>query len=404
MRIVFAGTPAPAVPSLRAVAASAHDLVGVDPSDAPLGRKRVLTPSPVAAGRRPLGVPIIKADRLDAEATAAIDALARSRRHRRVRRPRTRTAPVDAAHGWINLHFSLLPRWRGAAPVQHALIAGDRTTGASVFQLVAALDAGDVFGDVRLRHPARRDGGRGSRRTSRMRRRAAGPRDRRDRGGDARAVPQRHADARAEAVDRRRRARPHRPADVVLDRFAARRPSPAPRASPAPPQGLAAHRGPTPTCRRGRSPPRDATCCWRGEGTTVVLKTVQPSGKGAMAAGDWWRGLRIDDPRVELPSDAGDLVSASPRWVAYDVLRAVHETDAYANLLLPRAIARPGSPGRMPARDRADLRDPSPLGTYDAIIADAARRPVADIDPAVRDALRLGCTSSSRCARRRTPR
>ncbi|MFT2526195.1 formyltransferase family protein, partial [Escherichia coli] len=49
------------------------------------------------------------------------------------------------AHGWINLHFSLLPRWRGAAPVQRALIAGDRETGASVFQLVAALDAGDVF-------------------------------------------------------------------------------------------------------------------------------------------------------------------------------------------------------------------------------------------------------------------
>ncbi|EPD83418.1 ribosomal RNA small subunit methyltransferase B [Microbacterium sp. oral taxon 186 str. F0373] len=84
-------------------------------------------------------------------------------------------------------------------------------------------------------------------------------------------------------------------------------------------------------------------------------------------------------------------MSASPRWVAYDVLRAVHDSDAYANLLLPRAISRAGLTG-------ADAGLATELtygtlrreGTYDAIIADAARRPVTDIDPAVRDALLLG--------------
>ncbi|AXA95934.1 transcription antitermination factor NusB [Microbacterium sp. PM5] len=84
-------------------------------------------------------------------------------------------------------------------------------------------------------------------------------------------------------------------------------------------------------------------------------------------------------------------MSASPRWVAYDVLRAVDETDAYANLLLPRALARAGltgtDAGLATELTYGTLRR---LGTYDAIIADAARRPVADIDPAVRDALRLG--------------
>ena len=84
-------------------------------------------------------------------------------------------------------------------------------------------------------------------------------------------------------------------------------------------------------------------------------------------------------------------MSASPRWVAYDVLRAVDETDAYANLLLPRAIARAGltgpDAGLATELTYGTLRR---LGTYDAIIADAARRPIADVDPAVRDALRLG--------------
>ena len=146
MRLVFAGTPAAAVPTLRRLA-TLHDIVAVvTRPDAPLGRKRVLTPSPVAQAADELGLPVIRAARLDADATAQITALAPElgvivAYGGLVREPLL-SAP-DA--GWINLHFSLLPAWRGAAPVQRALIAGDRELGASVFQLVPELDAGDVF-------------------------------------------------------------------------------------------------------------------------------------------------------------------------------------------------------------------------------------------------------------------
>ena len=147
MRLVFAGTPDAAVPSLRLLAASEHEIVTVvTRRDAPVGRKRVITPSPVASAAQELGIPTIRTDRLDAEATAQIAALEPDlgvivAYGGLVREPLL-SAP---ARGWINLHFSLLPRWRGAAPVQHALIAGDPVTGAAVFQLVPALDAGDVY-------------------------------------------------------------------------------------------------------------------------------------------------------------------------------------------------------------------------------------------------------------------
>lgn len=146
MRLVFAGTPAAAVPTLRRLAAD-HDVAAVvTRPDAPLGRKRVLTPSPVAQAAQELGLPVIPAARLDEEATARISLLEPDlgvivAYGGLVREP---LLSIPAA-GWINLHFSLLPRWRGAAPVQRALMAGDARLGASVFQLVPALDAGDVF-------------------------------------------------------------------------------------------------------------------------------------------------------------------------------------------------------------------------------------------------------------------
>ncbi|PPG91108.1 methionyl-tRNA formyltransferase [Rathayibacter sp. AY1F3] len=150
MRLVFAGTPAAAVPTLRDLAASAHEVVAVvTREDAPVGRKRVLTPSPVAVAAEELGIPVIRANRLDEDVTDRIAGLAPDLgvivaygglvRQRLLAVPRL---------GWINLHFSLLPRWRGAAPVQRALMAGDTRIGASVFQLVAELDAGDVYAEL----------------------------------------------------------------------------------------------------------------------------------------------------------------------------------------------------------------------------------------------------------------
>lgn len=147
MRIVFAGTPEFAVPSLRALALAGHDIAGViTREDAPLGRKRVLTPSPVAQAAETLGLPVVKANRLGDDATAWVRELDADlgvivAYGGLVREPLL-SLPTN---GWINLHFSDLPRWRGAAPVQRALIAGEHELGVTVFRLVEALDAGDVI-------------------------------------------------------------------------------------------------------------------------------------------------------------------------------------------------------------------------------------------------------------------
>jgi methionyl-tRNA formyltransferase len=150
MRLVFAGTPAAALPSLERLATFHEVAAVITRNDAELGRKRVLTPSPVAARAAELGLETLKANRLDETITARVGELSPDlgvivAYGGLVREPLLSTPRL----GWINLHFSLLPRWRGAAPVQRAIEAGDAETGACVFQLVAALDAGDVFGTVR---------------------------------------------------------------------------------------------------------------------------------------------------------------------------------------------------------------------------------------------------------------
>jgi methionyl-tRNA formyltransferase len=151
MRLVFAGTPDAAVPSLDAIAASRHELVAVvTRPDAPAGRGRHLVRSPVAAWADGHGIEVLTPhrprdpdflDRLrvlgpDCVPVVAYGAL---------------VPPVALRiprHGWVNLHFSLLPAWRGAAPVQHALMTGDELTGASVFQLEEGLDTGPVYGTL----------------------------------------------------------------------------------------------------------------------------------------------------------------------------------------------------------------------------------------------------------------
>ncbi|MCH1868571.1 methionyl-tRNA formyltransferase [Nocardioides sp. CFH 31398] len=149
MRVVFAGTPEVAVPSLRAVAASGHELVGVvTRPDAPAGRGRRLVASPVAEAAEELGVPVLKPSHPREEDFQAA-----------LRGWEPDCCPVVAygallpqsaldipPHGWVNLHFSLLPAWRGAAPVQHAVRAGDEFTGATTFRIVRAMDAGPTFG------------------------------------------------------------------------------------------------------------------------------------------------------------------------------------------------------------------------------------------------------------------
>ncbi|MGW2931137.1 methionyl-tRNA formyltransferase [Streptomyces sp. NPDC055722] len=152
MRLVFAGTPEVAVPALDALIASErHEVAAVvTRPDAPAGRGRRLVASPVAERAEEAGIEILKPNRPRDE-----DFLAR------LREIAPDCAPVVAygallprvaldipAHGWVNLHFSLLPAWRGAAPVQHSVLAGDEITGASTFLIEEGLDSGPVYGTI----------------------------------------------------------------------------------------------------------------------------------------------------------------------------------------------------------------------------------------------------------------
>jgi methionyl-tRNA formyltransferase len=151
VRVVFAGTPETALPSLEALVASRHDVVAViTRPDAPAGRGRTLTPSPVAEAATAHGIEVLKParpsdpdfmDRLREIAPDCIPIVAYGALIRR-------EALDIPQFGWINLHFSVLPSWRGAAPVQRAIMAGDEVTGATVFSLVEELDAGPVLGTI----------------------------------------------------------------------------------------------------------------------------------------------------------------------------------------------------------------------------------------------------------------
>ena len=146
--MLFAGTPAAALPSLKALRLAGHDIVAVATNpDAPRGRGRRLTPSPVAAEAARLGLRLLQPTRareqwfVDAVGELAPD-LAVVVAWGCLVPDLLLTVPTN---GWVNLHFSLLPAWRGAAPVQRAIMAGDRTTGVTTFELVHDLDAGPVY-------------------------------------------------------------------------------------------------------------------------------------------------------------------------------------------------------------------------------------------------------------------
>jgi methionyl-tRNA formyltransferase len=152
VRLAFAGTPAAAVPTLQALLDSPrHEVVAVvTRPPAPAGRGRRTTASPVAELAEAAGVPVLNPQRpREPEFLQRLAEL------------RVDCCPVVAygallppvaldvpPHGWVNLHFSLLPAWRGAAPVQHAILHGDELTGASTFRIEAGLDTGPVFGVV----------------------------------------------------------------------------------------------------------------------------------------------------------------------------------------------------------------------------------------------------------------
>jgi methionyl-tRNA formyltransferase len=308
VRLVFAGTPAAALPTLRALAASRHSVAAVvTRPDAPAGRGKRMQPSPVAELAGELGLEILKParpnegwflDRLRALAPDCCPVTAYG--------ALLPQAALDIpAHGWVNLHFSVLPAWRGAAPVQHAVLRGDDVTGATTFLIVKELDAGPVFGT--LTEPVRPADTSGDL----LARLAVSGAELLVRTLDAiedgtvRAVPQpadgvsfapklTQADARvdwklpAHLTERQVRACTPDPGAWTECDGARLKVWPVALAAGA---GLASGGA-------GLAPGElrvDRNAVYAGTGTVPVrLGDVQPQGKRRMAAADWARGLRVD--------------------------------------------------------------------------------------------------------------
>ncbi len=301
MRLVFAGTPDVAVPALNALVESRHEVVAVvTRAAAAAGRGRTLAESPVAARADQLGIEVLKPER--ASDPAFLD---------RLRELEPDCCPVVAygamirrdaldipKWGWINLHFSILPAWRGAAPVQRSIMAGDEVTGACVFSLVEELDAGPVLGHL----------------TERIRNT--------DTAGD---VLVRLAEAGAELLtdvidhiedeDISAISQPEdgtsyaskltaedghidwtRPSFALDRQIRGCTPTPGAWTTLS---GARFKLGPVGTLEEKTLEPgqiRVDRCEVRaGTGTTdVILQTIQPTGKKMMAAGDWARGAKLD--------------------------------------------------------------------------------------------------------------
>ena len=302
MRLVFAGTPEVALPSLDALVASSHEVVAVvTRPDARAGRGRTLVPSPVKERALELGLEVLTPrrpsepeflDRLREIAPDACPIVAYGG-----------LIPAAAleipTHGWVNLHFSLLPAWRGAAPVQHAVMAGDEVTGATTFLLEAGLDTGPTFGVMtEAVRPADTSGDL----LERLAHAGAGLLVATIDGlesGDLEAVPQ-----PAEGVSlapkitvEDARVRWGTPA-LAIDRQV-RGCTPAPGAwTTFRGERLKVH----PVTVAGEAPSLAAGELLVGKQEVLVgtatspvrLGTVQPHGKKAMAAADWARGVRIE--------------------------------------------------------------------------------------------------------------
>lgn len=314
MRLLFAGTPAVALPSLDALLASRHEVVAVlTRPDARAGRGRTLTPSPVKERALEAGIEVLTPTTLrDPEVEEQLAAIAPD------------AAPVVAygnlvppavldlpRHGWVNLHFSVLPAWRGAAPVQHAIIAGDEVTGASTFRLEAGLDTGPVYGTLtETIRPTDTAGdllGRLADAGSGLLVRTLDALEE----GILTPVPQ-PGDGislapRLSTEDALVRWR--HPAMAVDRRV--RGCTPAPGAWTTLPDGTRLGLGPVRPAPEVTDLAPGEVRVGRGEvlvgtGTHAVrLGEVRPAGKKAMAAADWARGARLPEPTV-LGSEAGE--------------------------------------------------------------------------------------------------
>lgn len=305
MRLVFAGTPDAALPSLQALLDSPrHEVVAVvTRPDAPAGRGRQLRPSPVRRLAADAGVDVLTPDRpRDPEFLERLRGLAPECCPVVAYGALVPRAALDIPRrGWVNLHFSVLPAWRGAAPVQHAILAGDDVTGATTFRLEEGLDTGPVYGVLTTRIGPGETAGELTARLARDGARLLldtldGIADGRLRpvpqpvDGVSRAPKLTGEDARidwrapAAAVDRRIRACTPAPGAWTTFRGARLRLGPV----AADPDGGGLSPG------RLRSADRDGVDVGTGAGT-VRLGELRPQGRGPMTAADWARGARLAD-------------------------------------------------------------------------------------------------------------
>lgn len=306
MRLIFAGTPHIALPSLTALA-DRHEIVAVvTQPDARGKRGRDLHPSPVKVYAEEQGWPVLTPDRAsDPEFIAQIAALDADLAAVVAYGQILRKDLLDATRlGWVNLHFSLLPSWRGAAPVQRSIMAGDEITGVSAFVLDEGMDTGPVIGSMSER--VRRHDTAGT-----LLERLAGAGapllvQAIDAFGSGRATPiPQTEDGVSHAAKLTRDdayVRWDRPAHIVDRQI--RGCTPAPGAWTTLPDGTAMKVGPVreradlPATVPGQVTPHDGAVTVGTGGNPVELGWVQPAGKGQVEAGDWWRGARLGDAAV----------------------------------------------------------------------------------------------------------
>ncbi|PZQ43359.1 MAG: methionyl-tRNA formyltransferase [Phenylobacterium zucineum] len=300
MRLVFAGTPQVAADTLtHLLDCGRHEVVAVlTRPDAPKGRSSRLQPSPVAELARERGIEVLRpTGARDPELAARLAELA------------PECCPVVAyggliprtlldlpVHGWVNVHFSLLPRWRGAAPVQHAILAGDEVTGVTVFELVEALDAGPVLASADYRLGAEETAGEALVALQRLGADLLVETLDALASGTAVATPQPEAgvtlapkltvpgariDWSRPAVEIARQVRGNNPSPVAWTELDGERLRVL-VAAPAPEAGL------EPGELR---PGKREVLVGTGAGS-LELRSVQPAGKRALPAADWGRGLR----------------------------------------------------------------------------------------------------------------
>ncbi|HXA13095.1 MAG TPA: methionyl-tRNA formyltransferase [Mycobacterium sp.] len=307
MRLVFAGTPEPALPALRRLIASPrHDVIAVlTRPDAISGRRGKPTPSPVARLAADEAIPVLTPHRPNSEEfverlTALAPECCAVVAYGALLRDALLAVPT---HGWVNLHFSLLPAWRGAAPVQASVAAGDVVTGATTFRIERDLDSGPVYGVVT--ETIRSDDTAGELLQRLSLSGAALLESTMDGIADGSLVPVPQPtdcfSIAAKITVDDARVRWELPAQAVERRIRAVTPSPGAWTMI---DGARVKIGPVTLKGKAESTDRlqpgqlrvNRLGVWVGTGSQpVLLGQIQPPGKRSMAAADWARGARLDE-------------------------------------------------------------------------------------------------------------